>query len=138
MAPEDLIEDGELVITMTRAGCVKAVAASTYRTQGRRTWMRGTNLREADIVSKVISYHGSRLPAVLLQPRPGLPSAGSVPLQSGLPGARPSSTCCRSHQGERIQALIDTREFHSTSTCSSRASRVTWKTAFAEYGQEPP
>ncbi len=37
MAPEDLIEDGELVITMTRAGYVKAVAASTYRTQGRGT-----------------------------------------------------------------------------------------------------
>ena len=40
---------------MTRAGYIKAVAASTYRTQGRGTrGMRGTNLREADIVAKVI------------------------------------------------------------------------------------
>ncbi len=55
MLPEDLIEDGEIVITMTRAGYVKAVAASTYRTQGRGTrGMRGANLREADIVAKVI------------------------------------------------------------------------------------
>ena len=55
MAPEDLIEDGELVITMSRAGYIKAVPASTYRTQGRGTrGMRGTNLREADIVAKVI------------------------------------------------------------------------------------
>ena len=55
MAPEDLIDDEELVITMTRAGYIKAVAASTYRTQGRGTrGMRGTNLREADIVAKVI------------------------------------------------------------------------------------
>ncbi len=55
MAAEDLIEDSELVITMTRAGYIKGVPASTYRTQGRGTrGMRGTNLREADIVSKVI------------------------------------------------------------------------------------
>ncbi len=55
MAPEDLIEDGEIVITMSRAGYIKAVPASTYRTQGRGTrGMRGTNLREADIVAKVI------------------------------------------------------------------------------------
>ena len=35
MAAEDLIEDEELVMTMTRAGYIKAVPGSTYRTQGR-------------------------------------------------------------------------------------------------------
>ena len=76
MAAEDLIDDEELVITMTRAGYIKAVAASTYRTQGRGTrGMRGTNLPRGRHRRQSDTHDSARPPAVLLQPGPRLPVA---------------------------------------------------------------
>ncbi len=84
MAPEDLIDDEELVITMTRAGYIKAVAASTYRTQGRGTrGMRGTNLPRGGHRCQSDTHDGPRVPVVLFQPGPRLPVAC---LRSAAPG----------------------------------------------------
>ena len=136
MAPEDLIEDGELVITMTRAGYVKAVAASTYRTQGRGTrGMRGTNLREADIVSKVI--HTTAHAYLLFFSNLGRVyrlRAYEVPLQERTARGTAIVNLLPLAPGERIQALIDTREFYSDRYLffASKQGHVK-KTAFAEY-----
>ncbi|HEV2369007.1 MAG TPA: DNA topoisomerase (ATP-hydrolyzing), partial [Acidimicrobiales bacterium] len=52
---EDLIEDEELVVTMTRAGYVKSVQAVAFRTQGRGgRGVQGARLREEDIVSQIL------------------------------------------------------------------------------------
>jgi DNA gyrase subunit A len=136
MAPEDLIEDGELVITMSRAGYIKAVAASTYRTQGRGTrGMRGTNLREADIVAKVIytTAHAYLLFFSNLG-RVYRLRAYEVPLQERTSRGTAIVNLLPLDPGERIQALIDTREFHSDRylVFVTKQGQVK-KTAFAEY-----
>jgi DNA gyrase subunit A len=136
MAPEDLIEDGELVITMSRAGYIKAVPASTYRTQGRGTrGMRGTNLREADIVAKVIytTAHAYLLFFSNLG-RVYRLRAYEVPLQERTSRGTAIVNLLPLDPGERIQALIDTREFHSDRylVFVTKQGQVK-KTAFAEY-----
>jgi DNA gyrase subunit A len=136
MAPEDLIEDGELVVTMTRAGYIKAVPASTYRTQGRGTrGMRGTNLREADIVAKVI--HTTAHAYLLFFSNLGRVyrlRAYEVPLQERTARGTAIVNLLPLAPGERIQALIDTREFYSDRYLffATKQGHVK-KTAFAEY-----
>ncbi len=136
MSVEDLIEDGELVVTMTRAGYIKAVAASTYRTQGGGTrGMRGTNLREADIVSKVI--HTTAHAYLLFFSNLGRVyrlRAYEVPLQERTARGTAIVNLLPLAPGEKIEALIDTREFSSDKYLlfATRLGQVK-KTAFSEY-----
>jgi len=136
MSAEDLIEDGELVITMTRAGYIKAVAASTYRTQGRGTrGMRGANLREADIVAKVI--HTTAHAYLLFFSNLGRVyrlRAYEAPLQERTARGTAIVNLLPLAPGERIQALIDTREFASDRYLffATKHGQVK-KTAFSEY-----
>jgi DNA gyrase subunit A len=136
MSAEDLIEDGELVVTMSRAGYIKAVAASTYRTQGRGTrGMRGTNLREADIVAKVI--HTTAHAYLLFFSNFGRVyrlRAYEVPLQERTSRGTAIVNLLPLAPGERIQALIDTREFGQDQYLlfATKQGQVK-KTAFAEY-----
>ncbi len=52
---EDLIHDEEIVVTMTRAGYIKSVAAAAFRTQGRGgRGVQGARLKEEDLVSQVV------------------------------------------------------------------------------------
>ncbi len=55
MGVEDLIDDEEIVVTMTRAGYIKSVAAAAFRTQGRGgRGVQGARLKEEDLVSQVV------------------------------------------------------------------------------------
>ncbi len=55
MGVEDLIHDEEIVVTMTRAGYIKSVAAAAFRTQGRGgRGVQGARLKEEDLVSQVV------------------------------------------------------------------------------------
>ncbi|MGH9106278.1 MAG: DNA gyrase subunit A [Acidimicrobiales bacterium] len=136
MSAEDLIEDGELVVTMSRAGYIKAVAASTYRTQGRGTrGMRGTNLREADIVAKVI--HTTAHAYLLFFSNFGRVyrlRAYELPVQERTSRGTAIVNLLPLAPGERVQALIDTREFQSDRYLffATRHGQVK-KTAFSEY-----
>ena len=52
---EDLIDDEEIVITMTQAGYVKSVAADAFRTQGRGgRGVQGAKLRDEDFVHQIM------------------------------------------------------------------------------------
>src|ERR1019366_5057895 len=52
---EDLVEDEELVVTMSRAGYVKAVSADAFRTQGRGgRGVQGARLKEEDLIDDVV------------------------------------------------------------------------------------
>jgi DNA gyrase subunit A len=136
LSAEDLIEDSELVVTMTRAGYIKAVPASTYRTQGRGTrGMRGTNLREADIVSKVI--HTTAHSYLLFFSNLGRVyrlRAYEVPLQERTSRGTAIVNLLPLAPGERVQALIDTKEFDADKYLFFATKRgQVKKTAFAEY-----
>jgi len=113
MSVEDLVDDKELVVVMTRAGYVKTVEAQAFKTQGRGgRGVSGAKLKSEDLVSHVIfttahayllffSNRGKvyRLRAHEIPERErqakGMPIVNLLPLQAG----------------ETIRAIIDTREF---------------------------
>ena len=62
---EDLIDDEEIVITMTQAGYVKSVAAASFRVQGRGgRGVQGAKLKDEDFVDQII--HTTSLAYLLL------------------------------------------------------------------------
>ncbi len=113
MSIEDLVDDKELVIVMTQAQYVKAVEATSFKTQGRGgRGVSGGKLKVDDIVRHVIfttahahllffSNRGKvyRLRALDIPERErtakGMPIVNLLPLQPD----------------ETIQAIIDTRDF---------------------------
>ena len=136
MGIEDLVDDKELVIVMTNAQYVKAVPASSFRTQSRGgRGVAGAKMKTDDIVKHVIfttshayllffSNRGRvyRLRAVDIPERErtakGIPIVNLLPLQPG----------------ENIQAIIDTREFPGERNLFfvTKQGQVK-KTAFNEY-----
>ena len=136
MSIEDLVDDKELVIVMTNAQYVKAVPASSFRTQSRGgRGVAGAKMKTDDIVKHVIfttshayllffSNRGRvyRLRAVDIPERErtakGIPIVNLLPLQPG----------------ENIQAIIDTREFPGERNLffATKQGQVK-KTAFNEY-----
>ncbi len=55
MNVEDLVDDEELVVTMSRAGYVKAVSVDAFRTQGRGgRGVQGARLKEEDLIDDVV------------------------------------------------------------------------------------
>jgi DNA gyrase subunit A len=56
MSTEDLIEDQDLVITMSKIGYVKAMPADTFRTQGRGgRGIAGAKVKDEDYVTQIIT-----------------------------------------------------------------------------------
>ena len=52
---DDLINDDEIVVTMTQAGYVKSVASAAFKTQGRGgRGVQGARLRDEDFVDQII------------------------------------------------------------------------------------
>ena len=112
---EDLIADEEIVVTVSAAGYVKSVLASTYKTQGRGgRGVRGAALREDDVVDHVI--HTSAHAYLLFFTNRGkvyrvraheIPrkdrSAKGVLIHNVLP----------LEADETIQAVIDTRDYET-------------------------
>ncbi|HWE54644.1 MAG TPA: DNA gyrase subunit A [Acidimicrobiales bacterium] len=136
MTSEDLIDDEELVITMTKAGYVKAVVASNFRTQGRGgRGVQGAKLKEEDLVTRIIftSAH-----AYLLffsnKGRVYRLKAYQIPPKERTARGTPIVNLLNLEPGERIQTLIDTREFPSDRYLffATRQGQVK-KTTFSEY-----
>ncbi|MCJ7781073.1 MAG: DNA gyrase subunit A, partial [Acidimicrobiia bacterium] len=115
MSLEDLIADEELVVTVSAAGYIKSVIATTYRTQGRGgRGVRGAAVREDDVIEHVI--HTSAHAYLLIFTNRGkvyriraheIPrkdrNAKGVLVQSVLP----------MDPDENIQAVIDTRDYEA-------------------------
>ena len=136
MSAEDLIDDEDLVVTMTRAGYIKAVAAGAFRTQGRGgRGVRGANLKEEDLVSQVI--HTTAHTYLLFFSNRGKVyrlRAYEIPIKERTARGTALVNLLPLEPGERIQALVDTRDFPSDRYLffATRAGQVK-KTNFAEY-----
>ncbi|MFM8562829.1 MAG: DNA gyrase subunit A [Acidimicrobiia bacterium] len=136
MSLEDLVDDTELVVLMTEAQYVKAVAATNFRNQLRGgKGVSGAKLKSEDVVKHVIfttahayllffSNRGRvyRLRAHDLPEREraakGVPIVNLLPLQIG----------------ETIEAIIDTRSFDAERFLFfATRNGVVKKTAFDEY-----
>jgi len=136
MSVEDLVDNKELVVVMTEAQYIKAVSADSFRTQGRGgRGVSGARLKADDIVRHVIfttshsyllffSNRGRvyRLRSLEIPERER--TAKGIPIVNLLP----------LHQGETIQAIIDTREFPGERFLffATKQGQVK-KTAFNEY-----
>jgi DNA gyrase subunit A len=133
---EDLIDDEDLVVTMTRKGYVKRVSADAFKTQARGgRGVAGAKLRDEDYIAHILHttahayllFFSSRgrvyrlkaheIPMKERQAR-GLPIVNLLPLQPG----------------ETIESIIDTRDYESYSYlffCTKKGQVK--KTLFTEY-----
>ena len=124
---EDLIDDEELVVTMSQRGYVKTVPSDTFRSPGPRRARRGRRqAARRRLRHPHPHHHRARVPAVLLDPGPGLPAQGARDPPQGPhgPGHRhrqPAAAAARrAHPGDhRHPRLRD-----APVTCSSPPARA--------------
>ena len=136
MSIEDLTDDKELVIVMTEAQYVKAVPAGSFKTQGRGgRGVSGGKLKLDDIVRHVIftTAHAHLLFFSNLGKVYRL-RALDVPERERTAKGMPIVNLLPLIPGERVEAIIDTREFGIDRYlfCATKKGTVK-KTTFTEY-----
>src|ERR1700761_3109008 len=113
MGVEDLISDEEIVVTMTRAGYIKSVAAAAFRTQGRGgRGVQGARLKEEDLVSQVV--HTSAHSFLLLFSNQGKVyrlRGHEIPMKDRTARGTAAINLVPLAPNESITAIIATREF---------------------------
>jgi DNA gyrase subunit A len=136
MGVEDLIEDEELVVTMTRAGYIKSVPTVSFRTQGRGgRGVRGARLKEEDLVAHVV--HTTAHAYLLLFSNRGRVyrlRVHEVPQKERTARGTAVVNLLPLAPDERIEALVATRDFDSGGYLlfATKQGQVK-KTAFSEY-----
>ena len=136
LGAEDLIEDEALVVTLTRAGYVKAVLADAFRTQTRGgRGVQGARLKEEDLVEQVV--HTTALSHLLLFSNRGKVyrlRGYEIPVKERTARGTPIVNLISLEPAERIQAIVETREFDPDRYLlfATRAGTVK-KTPFSEY-----
>ena len=133
---EDLIDDEELVVTMSSRGYVKTVAADTFRAQGRGgRGVAGASLRDDDYVSHILTTTAH---AYLLffsnRGRVYRLKAHEIPRKDRTARGTAIVNLLPLQPGERIQAIIDTRDYetHRFLFFATKQGQVK-KTKFNEY-----
>jgi DNA gyrase subunit A len=133
---EDLIDDEELVVTMTRAGYVKAVSADAFRTQGRGgRGVQGARLKEEDLVTDVV--HTTAHAYLLCFSNRGRVyrlRAHEIPMKERTAKGTAIVNLLPLSPNERIQAIVSTRDFDSGGYLlfATKSGQVK-KTPFTEY-----
>jgi DNA gyrase subunit A len=136
MVLEDLIEDEELVVTMTRAGYVKSVSAASFRTQGRGgRGVQGARLKEEDLVVDLV--HTTAHAYLLLFSNRGRVyrlRAHEIPMKERTARGTALVNLLPLAPDERIQAMVATRDFDSGGYLlfATKSGQVK-KTPFSEY-----
>jgi DNA gyrase subunit A len=132
----DLIDDEELVVTLSAKGYVKTVAFDAFRTQGRGgRGVAGTKLRDDDYVTHIVTTTAH---AYLLffsnRGRVYRLRAHEIPLKDRTARGTAIVNLLPLQPDERIQAVIDTRDYetHRFLFFATRSGQVK-KTRFTEY-----
>jgi DNA gyrase subunit A len=136
MGVEDLIDDEEIVVTMTSAGYIKSVAAAAFRTQGRGgRGVQGARLKEEDLVSQVV--HSSSHSFLLLFSNQGKVyrlRGHEIPMKERTAKGTAAVNLVPLAPNESIQAIITTREFSPDQyLVFATAQGQVKKTALSEY-----
>ncbi len=110
---EDLIDDEELVVTLSAGGYIKAVQADVFRLQGRGgRGVQGARLKEDDFLVKVLSTSAH---AYLLfftnRGKVYRLKAYQVPIMDRTARGTAVVNLLRLDGDERVEAVIDAREF---------------------------
>jgi DNA gyrase subunit A len=133
---EDLIDDEELVVTMSQRGYVKTVPSDTFRSQGRGgRGVAGARLRDDDYVTHILTTTAH---AYLLffstRGRVYRLKAHEIPRKDRTARGTAIVNLLPLQPDERIQAIIDTRDYetHRFLFFATRKGQVK-KTKFNEY-----
>ena len=112
---EDLIADEELIVTVSRSGYVKSVKAGAYRTQGRGgRGVKAAKLNEGDVISHLV--HTTAHAYLLFFTNRGVVHrlrAHEIPRQSRTGKGKLAHAVLPMEPQERIQAIIDTRDYET-------------------------
>jgi len=133
---EDLIDDEEMIVTVTRAGYVKAVSADAFRTQGRGgRGIQGSRLKEEDLVREVV--HTTAHAHLLFFSNRGKVyrlRAHEIPIKERNARGTPAVNLLPLEPDESIQAVIDANAFEGEEFLlfATRSGQVK-KTAMSEY-----
>ncbi len=133
---EDLIDDEELVVTMSRKGYVKTMAADAFRTQARGgRGVAGAKLRDEDYVVHII--HTSAHAYLLFFSNLGRVyrlKAHEIPMKERTARGTAIVNLLPLQPGETIEAIIDTRDYETNRYlffCTKNGQVK--KTKFTEY-----
>ena len=136
MNAEDFIDDVPLVVVMTKAGYIKTVAATSFRTQGRGgRGVAGAKLKEEDLVTRII--HTNAHAFLLFFSNRGKVyrlKAHEVPMKERTAKGTAIVNLLPLESDEHIQAVIDTRDYPDDRFLffATKQGQVK-KTAFSEY-----
>ncbi len=133
---EDLIDDEELVVTLTQAGYVKSVAASAFKTQGRGgRGVQGAKLKDEDFIDQLV--HTTSHSYLLLFSNRGRVfrlRGHEIPMKERTARGTAVVNLLNLHVGEKIQAIVTTRDFPEDQFLMfATALGTVKKTAFSEY-----
>ncbi|MGI8983802.1 MAG: DNA gyrase subunit A, partial [Acidimicrobiales bacterium] len=132
----DLIDDEELVVTMTHAGYIKTVAADAFRTQGRGgRGVAGARLKDQDYVERIV--HTTAHAFLLFFSNRGRVyrlKAHEIPMKERTARGTAMPNLLSLAPGERIQAIIDTRDYETSRFLFFATKKgMVKKTRFTEY-----
>jgi DNA gyrase subunit A len=133
---DDLIEDEPIVVTITRAGYIKAVSADAFRPQSRGgRGVQGTRLKEEDLITEVV--HTTALAHILLFSNQGKVyrmRAHEIPMKERTARGTPAVNLISLAPDERIQAIVETKTFDPDRYLlfATKSGQVK-KTSFSEY-----
>ncbi len=133
---EDLIDDEDVVITMTRAGYVKSVSADAFRTQGRGgRGVQGAKLRDEDFVDQIV--HTTTHAHLLLFSNRGRVfrlRGHEIPMKERTAKGTAVVNLLNLLPNESIQAIVATKDFpRDKFLVFATANGTVKKTSFSEY-----
>ena len=137
MNVEDLVDDEEIVVTMSRAGYIKAVSADAFRTQARGgRGVQGAKLKEEDLIDDVV-HTSSHAHLLLFSNRGRVFRLRALEIPVKERAARGTAVVNLLPAGSRTRAsrpIIGTRDFPEDNflVFATKHGQIK-KTAFSEY-----
>jgi DNA gyrase subunit A len=133
---EDLIDDEDVVITMTQAGYIKSVAADAFRTQARGgRGVQGAKLKEEDFVEQIV--HTTTHAYLLLFSNLGRVfrlRGHEIPIKERTAKGTAIVNLLNLQPNESIQAIVTTNDFPDDKfLVFATANGTVKKTPFSEY-----
>jgi DNA gyrase subunit A len=133
---EDLIDDEEVVITMTQAGYIKSVSADAFRTQARGgRGVQGAKLKEEDFVEQIV--HTTTHAYLLLFSNLGRVfrlRGHEIPIKERTAKGTAIVNLLNLQPNESIQAIVTTADFPEDKfLVFATADGTVKKTPFSEY-----
>ena len=136
LGAEDLIDDEEIVVTMTAAGYIKSVSSANFKVQGRGgRGIQGAKLKEEDLVTQVV--HTTTHAFILLFSNMGKVyrlRGHEIPMKERQAKGTAVVNLIPLAPGETVEAIIDTRDFPEEQYLLFVTSQgQVKKTPFSEY-----